>query len=100
MVMSTVLSNRNSRARIKMMIWFKANYNPSIKNVSESVGVNYDTFRKFLKGTRELNVYHLTKIENFLSEQAGREKRIERNQKALEQYRKFKEEQDKELTLH
>lgn len=97
--MSTVLRDKNARLRIKMMIWFKANYNPSIKNISETIGVNYHTFRKFLKGERELNVYHLNKIEDFLNEQYGREKRIERNQKALEQYREFKNEQEKQLTL-
>jgi len=63
--MSAVLNHRNRKARLKYMYWSHVNFSPNIRQVSEAMGLNYNTFRSFLAG-KTLGVENLRKVENFL----------------------------------
>lgn len=79
----TRLAQRNAKARIKLILWFKSNYNPPISVIADEIGVSYHTLQKFVKGNRTLSMPYLKKVENFLDLEMGMTKRIEKNKKAI-----------------
>lgn len=67
--MSIILNQRNELARRKFKEWHTKAYSPNLKAIADDIDINYSTFKNWLGGYSNTNIYNLKKIEEFLEKE-------------------------------
>lgn len=65
--MSKVMLDRNERLREEFNNWCERLYSPSLKVVSEKMGVPYSNLVRWRKGVKNFDIENVKKIERFIN---------------------------------